>query len=69
MDKIDLSIGGTDATKDRIYRHSIGTACRYTRYRRPVELIYVEQCGSYSELSYGNSGGVAERTKAPVLKD
>ena len=43
----ELYVGITNDIKDRLQRHSSGTACRYTRYRRPVELLYFEQCGDY----------------------
>lgn len=39
----DLYIGITQDVNERITKHNKGTACRYTKYRRPVKLIYTEE--------------------------
>ncbi len=31
----------------RVQQHNSGQGVAYTRKRRPVELVYVEDCGSY----------------------
>lgn len=33
---------------ERVLEHNKGKACRYTRFRTPVKLVYREQCGDYS---------------------
>lgn len=41
----------TGITKDlerRVRMHNDGTGCRYTRFRRPVEMIYHEKCANRS---------------------
>jgi len=37
--------------KDRVKRHNSGRASKYTRSRRPVELLYAEQCATKAEAS------------------
>ncbi len=32
----------------RVEEHNKGRACRYTRFRRPVRLMYTERCGDYA---------------------
>ncbi len=39
----DLYVGITQDVNERIAKHNKGTACRYTKFRRPVKLIYTEQ--------------------------
>ena len=34
--------------KLRVDQHNKGKACRYTKFRSPVRLIYSEACGDYS---------------------
>lgn len=33
--------------KQRVAQHNNGKACRYTRFRTPVKLVYYEQCEDY----------------------
>lgn len=33
---------------ERVAEHNKGRACRYTKFRRPVRLIYSEVCSDYS---------------------
>ncbi len=47
----DLYVGITQDVKERIAKHNKGTACRYTKYRRPVKLIYIEQHTTRSEAT------------------
>ena len=39
----DLYVGITQDVRERVAKHNKGTACRYTKYRRPVKLIYTEE--------------------------
>ncbi|MDD3088589.1 MAG: GIY-YIG nuclease family protein [Candidatus Omnitrophica bacterium] len=32
----------------RIEEHNVGYRCRYTKFRRPLSLVYVERCCSYA---------------------
>ena len=43
----ELYVGITKNITERVDEHNKGTACRYTKYRGPVRLIYQEICGSY----------------------
>ncbi len=45
----DLYVGITQDVNERVAKHNKGTACRYTKYRRPVKLIYIEQRTTKSE--------------------
>ena len=38
-----LYTGSTNNLESRIVKHNIGKGCRYTRGRRPVRLMYVEE--------------------------
>ena len=40
--------GITNDLKKRLGAHSAGTAAKYTRARRPVELVFVESCSDKS---------------------
>jgi putative endonuclease len=40
----ELYVGIAQDVKERVARHNKGLACRYTKYRRPVSLIYQEKC-------------------------
>jgi predicted GIY-YIG superfamily endonuclease len=40
--------GVTPDMDNRLRKHQEGTASRYTRTRRPVVLVYQEECGSRS---------------------
>ncbi len=44
----DLYVGIAQNVTERIVRHNKGLACRYTKFRRPVQLVYSEFCGSYN---------------------
>ena len=41
--------GVTTDIERRLLKHQEGTASRYTRTRRPVDLVYQEPCGSRSD--------------------
>ncbi len=41
-----LYTGITKNLEERFKKHNAGKASRYTRTRRPVELLYQERCGS-----------------------
>jgi predicted GIY-YIG superfamily endonuclease len=47
----DLYVGITKDVNERVVKHDKGTACRYTKYRRPVKLIYIEQHTTRSEAT------------------
>lgn len=47
----DLYVGITKDVNERVAKHNKGTACRYTKYRRPVKLIYIEQHATRSEAT------------------
>ena len=43
-----LYCGITDDVQRRLQMHRNGTGAKYTRGRGPLELVYTEQCESYS---------------------
>ncbi len=45
----ELYVGIAKDLEKRIESHNQGRACRYTKFRRPVKLVYQESCSSYSE--------------------
>ena len=45
----ELYVGIARDVEKRVIRHNRGLACRYTKYRRPVGLIYKEKCGDYKD--------------------
>ncbi len=45
----ELYVGIASDVEERIHQHNQGRACRYTKFRRPVILIYQETCGNYHE--------------------
>lgn len=44
-----LYVGIAKDVAKRIELHNKGLACRFTKYRKPVKLIYKERCSSKSE--------------------
>ena len=44
----ELYIGISNDVKARVNKHNQGKACRYTKYRHPVRLLYTEYCGDMS---------------------
>jgi len=44
----ELYVGIARDVDHRVALHNKGVACRYTKYRRPVELIYKEEQLNYS---------------------
>ncbi len=44
-----LYTGATNNLDQRIEAHNSGNGARYTRSRRPVKLIYSEDCGDRSD--------------------
>ena len=44
-----LYCGWTNDTEKRLKSHNDGTASKYTRSRRPVEMVYIESFESKSE--------------------
>lgn len=44
-----LYTGWTSDPQRRLAAHNVGTGARYTRGRRPVKLVYCEECGSKEE--------------------
>ena len=40
--------GSTDDVARRVAVHNSGKGAKYTRGRRPVEVVYFEECESYS---------------------
>ena len=66
----DLYVGIAKDVAKRIGLHNQGNACRYTKFRRPVALIYQELCGSY-ELARKREREVKKfsRAKKLALKD
>ncbi len=45
----DLYVGICKDVDERVKLHNAGRAARYTKFRRPVKLVYQEPCGSYSD--------------------
>ena len=45
----DLYVGVAQDVNKRVALHNQGRACRYTKFRKPVQLIYVESCADYAE--------------------
>ena len=45
----ELHVGIALDVAKRVKEHKKGSAGRYTKYRRPVRLIYMEECGNYAE--------------------
>ena len=43
-----LYTGSTDDVARRLLVHNGGKGAKYTRSRRPVEVVYTEECESYS---------------------
>jgi len=43
-----LYCGVTNNLDKRIAAHTAGTAAKYTRARRPVELVFMQDCGDKS---------------------
>ena len=43
-----LYTGSTDDVERRLAVHNSGKGAKYTRSRRPVEIVYTEECESYS---------------------
>lgn len=41
-----LYTGWTNDLEKRLTSHNAGTGCKYTRTRRPVELVYFEEFGT-----------------------
>ncbi len=44
----DLYVGIAKDVAERVKLHDSGRACRYTKFRNPVRLIYSELCGNYT---------------------
>lgn len=44
-----LYCGITDDVQRRLEAHRMGKGAKYTRGRRPLELVYTEECGTYSK--------------------
>ena len=44
-----LYTGWTNDPAKRLRAHNAGTGSRYTRSRRPVRMVYVEECASKQE--------------------
>ena len=44
-----LYTGWTNDPGKRLRAHNAGTGSRYTRSRRPVRMVYVEECASKQE--------------------
>ncbi len=40
-------VGVASDVAHRVQQHNAGHAVAYTKERRPVELVYTEECGSY----------------------
>ena len=43
----ELYVGISTNVDERVEKHNTGRACRYTKFRRPVKLLYSEPCDSY----------------------
>jgi len=44
----ELYVGIAKDVQKRTQLHNKGSACRYTKYRNPVKLVFAEKLGSYS---------------------
>lgn len=44
-----LYCGYTDDVQKRVKAHNDGKGAKYTKSRRPVELVYTEECSSKSD--------------------
>lgn len=47
----DLYVGMTENLDRRLERHNDGTACTYTRHRRPVTLVHSEETATKLEAT------------------
>lgn len=47
----DLYVGMTGDLEQRLKRHNEGTACGYTRHRRPVTLAYSEETRTWLDAT------------------
>ena len=45
----ELYVGIAQDVDERVARHNKGLACRYTKYRLPVRLIYQEKCRDHKD--------------------
>ena len=43
----ELYVGIAQDVEKRVQEHNKGRACRYTKFRTPVKLVYSEFCGEY----------------------
>ena len=43
----ELYVGISKDVNERLKKHNEGRACRYTKFRRPVRLLYQESCENY----------------------
>ncbi len=44
----ELYVGIAQDVNKRVEEHNKGHACRYTKYRKPVQLLHSEFCGDYT---------------------
>ncbi len=43
-----LYVGVTKDIERRIHEHNSTNKCRYTRFRKPIKLVYKETCSDYN---------------------
>ena len=66
----DLYVGIAQDVNKRLNLHNKGQACRYTKFRRPVVLVYEERCGDYAKARKREKEVKAfSREKKLALKD
>lgn len=73
-----LYTGTTNDLRRRVQQHNAGKGARYTAGRRPVALVYVENCASRSEalrreaalrkLSHHQKLSLSESTASELLR-
>ena len=61
-----LYCGWTNSLKDRLLAHNQGKGARYTRSRRPVELVYYETFATKQEAMQREWVEYLDRRKEPT---
>ena len=62
----ELYVGIAKDVNKRVEEHNKGQACRYTKFRNPVKLIYFEFCGEYT-IARKREGEVKKFSRAKKL--
>jgi putative endonuclease len=59
--------GITNNLDRRVKAHNSGNGCRFTKYRKPVKLVYSEDCFTRSD-ALRREAGIKRLTRAAKLK-